>query len=246
MPSWQLVVYVAGTLLLVGFVCLNSWAAAALLRRQPLAYNPLLHPLENLGRLVLVGICLLLSRVSGLPDAAFGFVDPDPAANLLLGVACGLVLLGLNHYGTRWVLRRWGAGTYAPALLRAMLPGSSREWLFAAPALLLAALGEELLFRSLALGGLAAFWPALALAVVFSLAFGLAHLPQGKLGVVGAGLLGFLLSLLFLWRWSLLACTVAHLLVNLGQLYTGERELRWLERSAASNEGGIQSPGGDV
>ena len=57
------------------------------------------------------------------------------------------------------------------------------------------------------------------------------HWPQGRLGVVGAAALGLALSLLFLWRWSVIACTVAHFLVNLVQLVRGRQELAWFEQA---------------
>ena len=87
-----------------------------------------------------------------------------------------------------------------------------------------------MLFRSLAIGGFSPYAPALLLTVLFAVAFGLAHLPQGRLGIVGAGALGLLLGLLFLWRWSVVACVVAHYLVNLVQLVRGHQELAWFEQ----------------
>ncbi|MHB1132085.1 MAG: CPBP family intramembrane glutamic endopeptidase [Chloroflexota bacterium] len=244
--DWQFLLFATGTIVLAGFICLNGWAAAALLRRRGIAYNPLLHPLEKLGRLALVLICLLLVWGSGVSSNAFGFAEREPLANLVLGLTAGLVFQAMNHYGTRWAVARWGAGAYVPALLRAMLPHDRRAWVLSALALVPAALGEELLFRSLAIGGLSQALPGWALAVCFSAVFGLAHMPQGKLGVAGASLLGLLLSLLFLWRWSLLACTVAHFVVNLAQLVHGEAELRWLRNQQAGELPRGESWTGDV
>lgn len=228
--SLNLVLLVAGTLGLVAFVCLNSYAGARLLRQGALPYNPLLHPLENAGRLTVAGLCLVLGVASGAPTATLGWVESSLLTNLAIGVGAALVLQELNYRGTRWAVRGWGKGSYSPAFLRALLPRSRRDWAIASVVLLPAALAEELLFRSLAIGGLSLTLNPWVLVVLFAALFGLAHLPQGRLGVVGSGLLGLLLGALFVWRWSLVACTIAHYGVNLAQLLRGEDDLRWLER----------------
>ena len=230
--AWGLASFVAGTLSMVAFICLNAYAAARLLRRGGLPYNPLLSPFENAGRLAVIGVCLLLGLISGLPAAMLGWVERSPLTNLLIGAGAALVLQEMNYRGTRLVVRKLGPESYSPAFLRALLPKSRRQWVTAGLALLPAALAEELLFRSLAVGGFSYFLDPWALAIIFAALFGLAHLPQGRLGVVGSALLGFLLGALFIWRGSLLACTVAHYGVNLAQLARGEDELRWLERQS--------------
>jgi len=64
---------------------------------------------------------------------------------------------------------------------------------------------------------------------VFSLLFGLMHAPQGSFGIVVTAVVGFLLCLLFLWRWSLLPPLVAHYAINILQLRTAETQGHWLE-----------------
>ncbi|MHB1007157.1 MAG: CPBP family glutamic-type intramembrane protease [Chloroflexota bacterium] len=223
--------FVAGTLVLLGFVWLNAYLGAALLRQTELRHNPLLHPLEVGARFVFVFLCLLLGWLSGLSPVELGWRLDGWPAEALAGLLVGVVLQEINHWSTRWAVERFGWEIYDPALLRAMLPRGGRERWLAAGALLPAALAEEMLFRSLAVGGFSYYVPALLLTVLFAIAFGLAHLPQGRLGVVGAGALGLLLGLLFLWRWSVIACTVAHYVVNLVQLWRGREELAWFERT---------------
>jgi membrane protease YdiL (CAAX protease family) len=113
--------------------------------------------------------------------------------------------------------------------MKAILPRNPREQILVPLALLPAALLEELLFRSLLLGGFSLFAPPLLLAAVFSLLFGLMHSPQGRFGIVVTAVVGFLLCLLFLWRWSLLPTVVAHYVINLRQLRTAETQRDWLE-----------------
>ncbi len=227
--NWGWGGFVAGSLALVIFLCLNAYLAARLLQRGELNYNPLLHPLENVGRVVFIGLCLLLGWLSGLSFERLAWTDPAPLANAAIGLLAAGVLQELNHQGTRWIVRARGRDAYSPGMLQAMLPHSGREWGLSVAALLPAAFGEELLFRSLLLGGFSVFANPWALAAVFAFLFGLVHLPQGRWGIVGASLLGFALSALFIWRWSLVACTLAHYGINLAQLVRAEGELRWLQ-----------------
>lgn len=232
--DWQVAVFFVGTLLLLAFVWLNAYLGAALLRQAELSHNPLLHPLELGARFIFIALCLLLGWLSGQSPERLGWRWEGLPADILIGLVAGGVLQEVNHRSTRWAISRFGRRIYDPALLRAMLPRTRREWWLAAAALLPAALAEEMLFRSLAVGGFSAYAPALLLALLFAAAFGLAHLPQGRLGVFGAGALGLLLGLLFVWRWSVVACTVAHYVVNLVQLVRGREELAWLEREPGS------------
>ena len=90
-------------------------------------------------------------------------------------------------------------------------------------ALLPAAMLEELLFRSLPLGGLtwlvAPHWLLWPLAVFF----GLLHWPQGGWGVAGTMLAAILLSLLFLATGSIWPPLAAHYVMNLLQVAVAVR-----------------------
>ena len=187
--------FVAGTLALLGFVWLNAYLGAALLRQTELQHNPLLHPLEVGARFAFIGLCLFLGWLSGLSPVNLGWRLEGWPGEILIGLLAGVVLQSVNHWSTRWSVARFGKGVYQPAILRSMLPHSRCEWGLAAAALFPAALAEEMLFRSLAIGGFSQYAPALLLTALFAVAFGLAHLPQGRLGVVGAGALGLLLRL---------------------------------------------------
>jgi uncharacterized protein len=230
--DWRDVLFLIGTLFLVAFVCANAFLAARLLREARSLPNFLLHPAEMLARLAFVAICLALAWLSDLPPEQLGWRETHLAQNLALGALAGLVLQEVNHRSTKWAVRRFGHGIYNPGFLRGMVPRSRQEWFLAPLALFPAALAEELLFRSLVIGGFSVWLDPLLLALLFSALFGLAHAPQGRLGIAGAGILGFTLSLLFLWRWSLLTCLIANYLVNLIQLLRAPGELRWLDAGA--------------
>jgi membrane protease YdiL (CAAX protease family) len=85
-------------------------------------------------------------------------------------------------------------------------------------ALLPAAAVEELLFRSLPLGGLGWLVPPQWLLWPLALFFGLLHWPQGPWGVLGTALAGIALSLLFLATRSLWVPLAAHYVMNVVQI----------------------------
>lgn len=237
--DWRFALFVVGTVALVGFVGLNAYLTADLLRRVRLPYNPLLHPTELVARFGFIAACLGLGWLSRLSPAQLGWSEPSLLVDLAVGLGAAAVLQEINHQGTAWAIKVWGRQIYSPTILQAILPRDRNQWIMAPLALLPAALAEELLFRSLVVGGFSVFASPWLLALAFSAAFGLAHLPQGRLGVAGAAILGFFLSLLFIWRWSIVACTVAHFGVNFVQLVRARDEERWL----AQSPGAEASPG---
>ncbi len=97
-------------------------------------------------------------------------------------------------------------------------------------ALLPAAALEELLFRSLPLGGLAWLIEPQWLMWPLALFFGLLHWPQGGWGVTGTTLAAIMLSLLFLATGSIWPPLATHYVMNVLQVAvavrTGVRPLR--------------------
>ncbi len=226
----RFVLFAAGTLLLTIAITWLTYRSARLLREMEVPFNLMLAPLENAFRLFLIALCLSLGRLSGLPPAQLGWVISSPLAEISIGLTFGLVVQSLLHPVTRWAVDRFGEEIYSPMVIRNILPANNREWALVPLALLPAALVEELLFRSLLLGGLSAIWPPLPLAILGALLFGAMHAPQRLLGVLMTGVVGFLLSMLFLWRWTLLSVFVAHYTINVLQLLWASRQRDWLER----------------
>jgi hypothetical protein len=226
----RFVLFVAGTLLLTGTITWLTYRSARLLREMEVPFNLMLAPLENAFRLFLIVFCLGLGRLSGLPPDQLGWVVSSPLAEVSIGLVFGLSVQSLLHPVTRWAVDRFGEEIYSPMVIRNILPANNREWVLVPLALLPAALVEELLFRSLLLGGLSVVWPPLLLALLGALLFGVMHVPQKLLGVLMTGVVGFLLSLLFLWRWTLLSVFVAHYTINVLQLLWASRQREWLER----------------
>jgi membrane protease YdiL (CAAX protease family) len=88
---------------------------------------------------------------------------------------------------------------------------------------------EELLFRSLLVGGLSTTVPMPILVIGFAAIFGLMHTPQGTLGVFMTGLMGIWLGVLFVWSGSLILPLTAHYVINILQLFKAQDKRAWLD-----------------
>jgi uncharacterized protein len=222
--------FLAGLLLLMALVAVGTVRTGRLLRNWTPSFNPLLSLPENALRLGLIGVCIVLGYVFGPGPAALGWQTTHIGRDLVIGVIFGIAMAGFFALAGQAAVRRWGPEVYDDRVLRSILPLSRRERPGVALALLPAAVLEELLFRSLPLGGLGWFvaphWLMWPLAVFF----GLLHWPQGGWGVAGTTLAAILLSLLFLATGSIWPPLVAHYVMNVLQVAvavrTGVRPLR--------------------
>ncbi|MCI0478499.1 MAG: CPBP family intramembrane metalloprotease [Anaerolineales bacterium] len=222
-------IFLFGTLLLLAFLAWGTWRTAQALRDFTPDFNLLLLPAENILRVGLIGVCLGLAYFSGQSFAQFGWQSLDVSRDLLAGFFVGIVIALSVPQLTQWAIARFGASVYSPIVVKSILPRNQREWLLVPLALIPAVLLEELLFRSLLLGGFGAFAPPLLLALVWSILFGAMHLPQGALGIIVAAALGLLLSFLFLATQSVIAPLIAHYIINLLQLVWASRAKAWLD-----------------
>lgn len=214
-----LVVFVAGTLTLTVFVAWATYRSAQMLQQmEEVDINLLLLPAENVLRVGLVLTCLILGWVSRLPREQFGWISTAPQADVVIGLAIAVAIEVPLNALTNWAIRRFGPQIYSPLVIRSILPRSGEEWPPVLLALFPAVLVEELLFRSLLLGGLSLFFPVPVLVIGTALLFGWMHSPQGRLGVVMTTAISVVLAGLFLWRASLLPPLIAHYAVNLLQL----------------------------
>jgi CAAX protease family protein len=213
---WVFVAGVASLMVLVSYTTVRSGLA---LRTWTPRSNLLLGGPDNVARVVLVALCLLLGFTVGPGPEALGWSLTATllGQDLALGVALGLVFAGALNMGGRLAVRRWGPEVVSTKLLQCMLPVNRREWVGVLLALLPAAALEELLFRSLPLGGLAWLVPPWWLLWPLALLFGLLHWPQGSWGVVGTAITAVLLSLLFLATRSIWALLAAHYTMNVFQ-----------------------------
>ena len=216
--------FVILTLALTAFIGWSTYQTDRLLRVWRPDRNLLLVPAENALRIGLVLVCAGLGWLSRLPPATLGWVPADPAGDMLAGVLAGIALSLAITAAANWAIARWGQAIYSPLVILNVLPRNRREGLLILLALVPSIALEELLFRSLLLGGLSPLLPAWLLVIPVSAVFGLFHLPQGRLGVAGTALAGIAFSLLFLWRGSLLAPLIAHYVADVLQLAQAHRQ----------------------
>jgi membrane protease YdiL (CAAX protease family) len=218
---WIFATGVASLIALVSYTTVRSGMA---LRTWTPRSNLLLSLPDNVARLALVALCLLLGFTVGPGPEALGWsLTPTLLGqDLALGVALGLAFAAALNLGGRLAVRRWGEEVSSSKLLRCMLPVNRREWAGVLLALLPAAALEELLFRSLPLGGLAWLVPPWWLLWPLALLFGLLHWPQGGWGVVITAVTAVVLSLLFLATGSIWAPLAAHYVINVHQLVSAK------------------------
>ncbi|CCQ32726.1 hypothetical membrane protein [Halorhabdus tiamatea SARL4B] len=173
------------------------------------------------------GVLLVGALVFSIPLSAFG-VGPEPLSTGVPAVGLGIALgIGLWIGSELAVAVADAAGIGYDQQVRSMLtPTTMGEWvLLLAVVLPIVAASEEFVFRAAAIGvpatGLdASPW---ALAVVSSLAFGVAHGAQGRAGVVVTGALGLGLASVYIATGSLLVVIVAHYVLNATEFLVHER-----------------------
>ncbi len=153
---------------------------------------------------------------------------PQIAGGLIVGGAAGLLIVPLAAWRSA-SLRQRLARPYAA--LDFFLPTRPAEFRLFPFVCLTAGVCEEVLFRAFLLSYFSAYpyhpgaWPAL---IAASLVFGIAHLYQGIAGVVMTAVLGFALSMLYLWTGNLVAPMLLHTIIDL-RVWV----VLWLNRNAA-------------
>jgi membrane protease YdiL (CAAX protease family) len=166
---------------------------------------------------------------TAVPPAALG-VDFTPSiAALAVGTIAGLVLYAANAAGAV------GASVlgydYDEQLRELLTPETTIGWIVLLCAVLpIIAFFEELLFRAALIGALSTGFDISPwfLAGGSSAAFAFGHGAQGRLGILVTGVLGFALAVVFIQTNSLLACVVAHYLVNaLEFVISGALGIEW-------------------
>lgn len=196
----------------------GTFATARLLKHWQPERNLLLLPAENVVRVILIGVCLALGLLSGVGNRALGWIFVFPIRQLAVGVLFGLGVGLFFYFVTSQLVKHTGQRFYSSSIIEYITPQSTKEFLWTLPAMAIVVLVEELLFRSLLLGGLTPILPTWVLLLGFGILFGAFHSPQGVWGMVGAGAGGVFLSVLFLCYGSLLAPLVAHYVVNVFQV----------------------------
>jgi len=162
------------------------------------------------------GILIIALWLTNVPVSAIGADLTVTTADAVgLGVVTGLVLYILNELGASHA-KQWGL-TGSEALRGALTPDGVAGWLVLLFVVLPIIAGfEELLFRGILIGALHVGFdvPLWLLAIGSSVAFGVGHGAQGRVGMVVTGTLGLVLAWLFIVTNSLFAVIIAHYIVN--------------------------------
>jgi len=205
-------------------VALSFGYGAYLVRTQgvdPSAVSDAIGPampyiiLVNHGTLFLV--LLWFVRLDGLRLADVGWRAPGGVAReIVIGLAAGTVIFCVHEFVTSPLAYDLMAASGVPDMR--ISSRSSPLGPNLAAALALGVLGgggvEEALYRGYALTRLSERMPVwLALVPMLAL-FGVLHFGLGLAGMAIATFTGLLLSLVFIWRGSVIAAMVAHACVN--------------------------------
>jgi uncharacterized protein len=124
-------------------------------------------------------------------------------------------LILLNVYGRRGGRRVNLSDDYRRKVAR-VIPTTASDWYWFVPVAATAALCEEFLYRGYAVTQIAALTHNITAGVVVSsIAFGLGHAYQGRMGMAGTAIIGLIYAGLFLISGSLAPCVLAHFLQDI-------------------------------
>jgi len=179
------------------------------------------------SQLLFAGLLVAVTVWAAVPVTALG-LGSVTLSQVGVGALLGAGLWVVSESGGR-LSRRMGVDP-AEALRGALAPTTRREWwLLLGVVLPVVAVFEELLFRAALIGAFAAGasatglnLPVAALVVGSSVAFGLAHSTQGRVGMVVTGLFGVVLATAFVLTDSLVVVVVAHYVVNAAEFVVHE------------------------
>jgi membrane protease YdiL (CAAX protease family) len=161
----------------------------------------------------LVALILLLVARDRQPVTAIGWVRRHIGRDILIGLALSIPLV-IGVQVLEAALR--AAGLSSPSSAPGLTPRGPGEVALAVVLVLVVAVAEETIFRGYLILRFAAvlrsrFWAVVA----SSLLFAIGHGYEGGAAVVTIGLTGLVFAIVYLWRQSLVAPIVMHLVFNL-------------------------------
>jgi len=174
---------------------------------------------------ILLGLVAWRALARGLTIAQLG-LSREFTLGLALTAAAGAGLLGfLQWINLRRVARLSGpVSELMRKLAERLLPTSGLEYAPYCALSLTAGVCEEFLYRGFAMSALSRAGVATWMVVVItSVLFGLAHAYQGKSGIIGTSLMGFVLAGGRLWTESLIPAMVWHSAVDIAAGIAGPK-----------------------
>lgn len=161
----------------------------------------------------LVALILLLVARDRQPVAAIGWVRRNIGRDILIGLALSILLV-IGVQLLEAALR--AAGLSSPSSAPGLTPSGPGEVILAVGLVLVVAVAEETIFRGYLILRFAAVLRSRLWAVVASsFIFAIGHGYEGGAAVVTIGLTGLVFAVVYLWRQSLVAPIVMHLVFNL-------------------------------
>ncbi len=176
---------------------------------------PLVAVSTILRDLALVFLLFFFTWRNGEPLAALGRTWGEGWKEILLGLVLFIpttVAIGLLES----FLHSIGLSVAPPSQTSFLIPHGAAEVVLAVFLVAVVAIAEETIFRGYLILRFEAI-PAspLVAALLSALVFSLGHGYEGSAGVISVGVLGFIFALVYLWRKSLVAPMVMHLLQDL-------------------------------
>lgn len=176
----------------------------------------------NLGMAVtsLAAVTIML-RLAGQGGESIGWTSRRLGQNVLIGLGALVVFYAVLYSALLAAAVAYpklldGAPTAQKAIERALPPLPMAQVMLL---MIVTVLWEEVVFRGFLLTRLQSIFKTWWLAVpVGSLLFAVVHSYEGVLAMVMIGFLALVMSLLFVWRRSLVPCLVLHWLHNVGTI----------------------------
>lgn len=176
-------------------------------------------------------------QLHGETPADIGLRPPDNVLWYAVGPLIVAVLLTMSGAGRGDV-----SLDYARAI-RPVIPNDAVDWCWFVAVAATAAACEEFLYRGYALVQIGALSHSIIAGVVISsIAFGLGHAYQGRIGMVGTAITGLLYAALFLASGSLVPCMLAHFMQDMFGAALLARRLR----AIGAQVGPTTAPGEEI
>jgi len=163
----------------------------------------------------------------GLSAVTLGLADYGGVSTLLASLALAAFIGCLHWLNLRRVGKSAGQATQRMRLLaRRILPVNSVELLSYCALAVTAGVCEEFLYRGFAMGALSRVgFPAWAVVILAAVLFGLAHVYQGRSGILGTFVMGILFGVVRLAYDTLVPVIMIHTAVDLVAGIAGPRYL---------------------
>lgn len=226
------IIFLVGTLALIAFFYWMAYQSEKLMKTVEVQGNLLLSIPEFIFKLVILGICsgIISTLTVQNPEKYIGWPVDSPGLDVIIGAALGVAIQFVVNVVSVLAIRIFGKSIYDPKVMKSVVPKRQREWFLILLPLLLSVAVEELIFRSMLIGGFSLVVNPWIMAVASSIIFGIMHSPQGRLGIIMTGVIGFVFATIFIISGSLVMVITAHYIINFMQILRAKEDLAWFER----------------